>query len=400
MHIRTFRAPTLQDALANIRHEMGPTASVLHTRRIPAGLWGILGRTQIEVTAGVRDYKIHANESPHGAITSDQFCLPGEDSSPRMQAVNVRDLENVAHASNRLGSASASQGNHRPFTHSGHSDLLQRLLDSGIVSSVAHRWVERVQRSTTDTTAGLRHGLLDSLRQVVASEVAIGSPIQVEPNERRIVALVGPTGVGKTTTIAKLAANHRLRHQHRVGLVTIDTFRIAAVEQLRSYAQIMDLPMEVVERPEEMPRALGRLGDLDLILIDTAGRSPRSEARIEQLFDFMNIAHPHETHLVLGANMASSAIARTLKGFAPVNPTSIIVTKLDEIDETAELISSIVPAISGNSLTSSHQTSLPLSYLTDGQQVPDDIAPATLMALLDRLISEPVSQSRMSETAA
>ncbi len=103
------------------------------------------------------------------------------------------------------------------------------------------------------------------------------------PGERRLVALVGPTGVGKTTTIAKLAANFHLREHRRVGLITVDTYRIAAVEQLRTYADIIDLPMEVVSTPREMRQAVERLSDLDLILMDTAGRSPRDEVKIQEL---------------------------------------------------------------------------------------------------------------------
>ena len=100
-----------------------------------------------------------------------------------------------------------------------------------------------------------------------------------EADKCRVVALVGPTGVGKTTTIAKLAANYRLREKRRVGLITVDTYRVAAVEQLRTYADIIDLPMEVVATPREMREAVARMSHLDLVLMDTAGRSPRDEVQ-------------------------------------------------------------------------------------------------------------------------
>ncbi len=121
-----------------------------------------------------------------------------------------------------------------------------------------------------------------------------------------MVALVGPTGVGKTTTIAKLAANFRLRDGIRMGLVTVDTYRIAAVEQLRTYAEIIDLPMKVVTSPREMRRALEELQGLDLILIDTAGRSPRDELKIQELKSLLNEAQVDEVHLVLSLTVAAS----------------------------------------------------------------------------------------------
>ena len=114
-----------------------------------------------------------------------------------------------------------------------------------------------------------------------------------------MVALVGPTGVGKTTTVAKLAANFKLAHGARVGLVTVDTYRIAAVEQLKTYAEIIDLPLAVVNDPAEMARALDELGAVDLVFIDTAGRSPRDEVKIRELAEFLRQARPDEIHLVL-----------------------------------------------------------------------------------------------------
>ncbi len=137
---------------------------------------------------------------------------------------------------------------------------------------------------------------------------------ELKSGDRRIVALVGPTGVGKTTTVAKLAAGFRIEARRRVGLLTIDTFRIAAVQQLRAYAEIMDLPMEVVEKPDQMKPALDRLGDVDLVLIDTAGRSPRSDARIDQLVELLRSAQPDETHLVLSSTNSASSIQLALRG--------------------------------------------------------------------------------------
>jgi flagellar biosynthesis protein FlhF len=178
------------------------------------------------------------------------------------------------------------------------------------------------------------------------------------------VALVGPTGVGKTTTIAKLAANYRLREKQRVGLITVDTYRIAAVEQLRTYADIIDLPMEIVSTPREMHQAVARMADLDLILMDTAGRSPRDEVKIQELKSLLGEAAPDEVHLVLSSVASAASLVKTAEQFAAVGTTSLVLTKLDEA------------ASLGNLLTLVRGSGLPLSYLTHGQNVPDDIAAA------------------------
>jgi flagellar biosynthesis protein FlhF len=196
---------------------------------------------------------------------------------------------------------------------------------------------------------------------MLASELMVSGPIEALPGQGRGVALVGPTGGGKTTTIAKLAANYRLRENKRVGLITVDTYRIAAVEQLRTYADIIDLPMEIVSTPREMREAIARMSDLDLILMDTAGRSPRDEVKIQELKSMLAEAEPDEVHLVLSAVGGARSLAMTAERFATVGTTSLLITKLDEA------------TVLGNLLSVTRKCGLPISYLTDGQNVPDDI---------------------------
>src|SRR5262249_33543235 len=152
----------------------------------------------------------------------------------------------------------------------------------------------------------------------------------VAPEKCRLVALVGPTGVGKTTTIAKLAANYRLREKKRVGLITVDTYRVAAVEQLRTYADIIDLPMGVVATPREMRGAVQRMKHLDLVLMDTAGRSPHDDIRIQELRSLLAEAEATDVLLVLSATTGTKSLAATAERFADVGTTGLLLTKLDE----------------------------------------------------------------------
>ena len=397
MHIRTFRANSLQDALEQIRSQMGPDASVLHTRQVRDGLMGWLGRTYVEVTAGLKDSDgndivgpVANDQNPEG-----QSTFEGQTNGAGQGGSDFRNLEtNNEFPTSRFNVVSAASEMPQPSVQSQVSfedslpgplrTYFDELLSQGVLRKVAERWMMGTVSfaASLGETAGDSLGSsipwLEHLQRSVGRELRIGSPIMTQPGDRRIVALVGPTGVGKTTTVAKLAAGFRLEARRRVGLLTIDTFRIAAVQQLRAYADIMDLPMEVVEKPEQMRPALGRLGDVDLVLIDTAGRSPTSDARIEQLVELLRSAQPDETHLVLSGTSSVPSIEQTIRGFAPIRPTSAIVTKLDETPNLAGVLSAIV--------ATNKEAGISLSYTTDGQQVPDDISIADASSLLSRLL--------------
>lgn len=412
MHIRTFRAESLQDALETIRQQMGPDASVLHTRQVRDGWMGWLGRTYVEVTAGLKDNgdRVLAGSEeidvrPIGRNSPDQslgFSAPASHDSRPPTPDSLSPPSDPSLLQNRLVRNSQASQRHIPALQdydqqssvsatteselpAGLQAYAAELRLMGVHPETAARWVGATISfasslgELSSEAAMASAPWLEHLQRSVGRELTIGSPIQTPPGDRRIVALVGPTGVGKTTTVAKLAAGFRLQAKRRVGLLTIDTFRIAAVQQLRAYADIMDLPMEVVERPDQMRPALGRLGDVDLVLIDTAGRSPRSDARIEQLVEMLRSAQPDETHLVLSGTSSATSAATTISGFAPVRPTSAILTKIDEAPQIAPVLSALASA--------DGRPGLPISYTTDGQQVPDDISMAERSYLLGRLLS-------------
>ena len=209
---------------------------------------------------------------------------------------------------------------------------------------------------------------------MVESDIRVAGPIAITPGRCRLVALVGPTGVGKTTTIAKLAANFRLKEKRRVGLITVDTYRIAAVEQLRTYADIIDLPMHVVSTPREMRETVEKMSHLDLILLDTAGRSPKDEIRLQELKAFVGEAGADEVHLVLSSVADARTLQQTAERFAAIGVTSLILTKLDE----AHGLGNLLPLL--------RSSGLPLSYVTDGQDVPDDIQTADARRLASTIL--------------
>ncbi|MEL6108222.1 MAG: flagellar biosynthesis protein FlhF [Planctomycetota bacterium] len=335
MQIKVFRAANLQAALEEIRESLGPNASVLKTRQCRDGWMGWLGRSYVEVTASASDT---------------ESALPTGDA--------------------RLAESSLA------LPHSaGAWNEEEDLLSLGVSPATVERWMRSTAGFLSAIGETAHVSRLEHLKQTVAREIRLSGPIQIPRQGRRVVALVGPTGVGKTTTIAKLAAGFRVRAQRRVGLLTIDTFRIAAIQQLRAYAQIMDLPMSVVESAEQMPRALAQLGDVDLILIDTTGRSPKGDHQLDGLAELLRTARPDETHLVVSATSTAAVVQSALEGFASAQPTAAIVTKLDETPYTAGVLSALTTG-----------GGFPISYITNGQQVPEDIAVATTDHLVARLL--------------
>jgi flagellar biosynthesis protein FlhF len=254
-------------------------------------------------------------------------------------------------------------------------ELIAELIEAEVPESDARELVDAARAVASPGTSNLpdaRKNLIAELDRIIPD----GHAILVDPGRPRTVALVGPTGVGKTTTIAKLAANFRVRDQRRVGLITVDTYRIAAVEQLRTYAEIMDLPMEVVSTPRQMADAIARFADLDLILIDTAGHSPHDAIHLQQLKSLLAEAKADEIQLVISSVASTPHLKQIVRKFQLLTPTSLIITKLDE----ATGLGNLVPVM--------RQAALPVSYLTCGQSVPDDIVLVEKLKLLPVMLGQ------------
>ncbi|HLO39724.1 MAG TPA: flagellar biosynthesis protein FlhF, partial [Phycisphaerales bacterium] len=206
-----------------------------------------------------------------------------------------------------------------------------RLLDSGVDVPTAQTIIASVRDALGPSdlehdARAVRLKVLEAIAHLIPC-AALPAPSGDAP---QVIALIGPTGVGKTTTIAKLAADHALRKHRRVALITADTYRIGAVDQLRAYAQIIGIPLHVAATPEDMTLALSRCADADIILIDTAGRSPSDHQRLDELAPILDAAHPAHRVLVLSAAASDTAIERTTRRFSDLNPDRIILSKLDE----------------------------------------------------------------------
>ncbi len=356
MDIRTFRARSINDALQQVRQQLGDDAKVLHTRVKNGGflasmIWG----QQIEVAATVG-----AKPVEPVAIETDFDFRAQYRTQLAESADSQTELDDLfsTHSAAREPAGLPEQL----------FQLFAELIEADVDETVARRIVGVL--SVSDSVGYTREILVDHL----LGSVTTTGPITVGQKRPRVVALVGPTGVGKTTTIAKLAASFRLRENRRVGLITVDTFRVAAVEQLRTYADIIDLPMEVVATSTELRAAIHSMQHLDLILMDTAGRSPRDVVRIHELRHMLAAAEADDVLLVLSTTASDRSLTATCREFAPVGTTAVVLTKLDEAMSLGHLVGVL------------EEARLPVCYLTDGQNVPDDIAVAESETLVRRLL--------------
>lgn len=407
----------MAQALALVKRDLGSDAVVLHTRSYKrGGLLGFGARTVVEVTAGKGSEVVRArrrNTAPSRAAAlpkrrpviaqadPKQHVAAGDlirktyaaakaeiEQSRHLQATGnaivanhqaagvvtapiapdnaqlVNEMNAVKHMVSRMmhqqqtGAAPSSlpKGLNQQYT---------ALLQQEVACELADEVVANVRRELSEEQL---HDV-DVCRDAVRKQLAGYMPTEQEADDTsgskdgrpRVIALVGPTGVGKTTTVAKLAATFKLKHKKNVALITLDTYRIAAVDQLQTYAGIIGVPLHVVLKPEEIPKALEKCARYDVVLIDTAGRSQRDDERLTQLGEFLEAAKPDETHLVLSSTCSQQVLMETIERFSRVHTDRIIFTKLDEAVTFGVLLNVLGKADKR------------LSYMTTGQEVPHQI---------------------------
>jgi flagellar biosynthesis protein FlhF len=388
MNLQTFKATTMAQALSQVKHTLGADAVILHTRTYQRRHWmGLRCREVVEITAG------KGNRSAKGDHPAPRRPRP----APQIPAA-YRAVASSSAAAQHSPKPSPPGQQLLQTPAAGHAIMLNLTQEMGQLRSMVKDLVVQTRQKQVPN---IPEHLFEYYTQLISSQVAeelAGQIIQTLHIELRpehfaqpefvrrkladqlekllptagpivrtktigphVVALVGPTGVGKTTTIAKLAANLKLREKHRVGLITLDTYRIAAVDQLRKYADIIGSPLKVVGSPEDLREAVASMGDCDFILIDTAGRSPNDTLKINELRNFLAAVEPDEVHLVLSTTASQACVELAIERFSAVRVDKIIFTKLDEAAHV------------GVVLNVARKVNKALSYVTTGQDVPDDI---------------------------
>jgi len=360
-NVKTYQAATMAQALAQVKKELGRDAVILRTRSYRKGrLWGLFGGRDIwEVKASSNARSVEGSYYPHpheGAKEPVGVRAPEPVAGSEVDA-QVGQIRRMVEALLAMQSAPSQMPTEL-------KSLREHLLSQDVYEEIAVDILRNLSQNLTGKELEAPDILGEHLLDRLAERILTRDCSREEVDGCKICALIGPTGVGKTTTIAKLAANHKLREGKRVGMITIDTYRIAAVDQLKIYAEIIDVPLHVVLTAGELKSAIESMRDYDVILIDTAGRSQYDRLRLSQLSGFIKAANPHDVHLVMAATAGRAAMNSTLERFVQLGANSVIVTKLDEATTC------------GSVLNIADAGKLPISFVTTGQDVPDDIQPA------------------------
>jgi len=365
IQVKRIVAPTYAEALIKAKNELGMDALIVDSKKIRVGgFLGLFQKSMTELTVAVDRPDEPAAPATGGGSTAVRTAVPAPGpsaaASPQaaLPASTVASLERelaaLRRAVNRLASRQEQEAALSRLTAYGRH-VYDTLVDRGVEPDAALE----ISLNLTDESQG-RAGLQAALIRTLGPFERIA----VRPGQRRVAALVGPTGAGKTTTLAKLAAHFALNMGHKVGLITADSFRIAAIEQLRTYGDILGIPVNVVDSPADMARALRETADCDLVLVDTGGRNHKDAGRMAELKETLSILRPDETHLVISLTANPRDAYEWLDYYGPLGVNRLLFTKLDEA------------ASPGLMVNLRRRCSYPVGYITFGQSVPDDIMPA------------------------
>ena len=379
MIIRSFKARTIEEAKAMIRGSLGPGALIIQVRPIKqGGIFGLMGSGAVEVVAA-SDADDDGGEGRTQGSSLRGFHRGAERTPDRNEAGSIAEASGeprFLEAIRREAAATAAMPASVAVTSS-FRRLHDRLVEQGVLPKLARALVEEaVCRFPSSPFAEKFPNVADRLESASREDVlqaltgAVAKTVRVERSAKpasgpKVIALVGPTGVGKTTTIAKLASIAKLRHGLSTALATIDTYRIGAVDQLRTYAELLAVPLAVVQRPEQMKQAMESFSDKAVVFVDTIGRSPRDEERVNSLRPFFDRLPNLETHLVVSCTAKHEDVLLAHGAFSRLPLKRLIFSKVDEA------------ASFGPVYNLADQSQVPLSYLTVGQEVPDDIEVTT-----------------------
>lgn len=379
MQIKTYTAENMQEAFYKVKREMGNDAVILQTKRVKkGGFLGLFAKTMVEVVAA-NDVKLSTNINKPKLSKNLLKRSKLKESSKNVESKSldnlkadiseVKDLIRALHK--KQDKSINSQKNNFPQPLQKYYAIMKDMyVEPSIIENILENTSEILSEDDLDNEKKVN----DVIKNQIKSKIGKAKPIKLQDNNNTIVAFVGPTGVGKTTTIAKIAANYTLYHDKKVAMVTADTFRVGAVEQLKLYGNLLEIPVVVVYSPDEIRDILQNLKEYDLVLVDTMGSSPNNKMQIKKIKGFLEKLNPTDVHMVMSAVTKTEDIDDILENYQELDYKKLIVTKLDETTTYGFIMNAL------------NMTGCNLSYITAGQNVPEDIEIADIEKITDLIL--------------
>lgn len=351
MIIKRYIVDNMNEAMTRIRYELGNDAVIVSQRKIrQRGIIGFLKPKKIEVTAAVDD------KSKKGKESLDK------DKNESLQK-EINELKEM------MASLLGQKEQPKKKTQD-RNKTKQRLLENDIPIEIIEDIYKSIKENNDNKKVNSKM-IEKEIKSVIEKMIKIN-----EKKNCRIQVFVGPTGVGKTTTIAKIASMYSLYQQKKVGLITIDTYRIGAVEQLKTYSDILGIPFKVALSIKDIPKAIEEMNECDVILVDTTGRNCKNMMQISETRKYVETINADIVHLVLSMTTKQGDIKKIIENYKAVNYNSLILTKVDET------------LTYGSILTSCFYGNVPISFITTGQNVPEDIEEAEKDRLLKLVLGD------------
>jgi flagellar biosynthesis protein FlhF len=387
MRLKSYFAESVEAAIEQARRELGPEAMLLNSREaLPEARY--LGRYEV----------VFARPAAEPAGRPSPAKSDGEDPAVAKLSREVawlrEQMERMAASVARARAATAGAAHPEAFR-----EVLARLADAGVGAEIQEELAARLW-ARGEAEALLRAGNAEGIGELVRAE--LGRMFSVDPRLGRedggaqVVALVGPPGSGKTTTLVKLAVAYGLKRRRPVQMISMDTWRIGGAEQLRTFAAILGVGFQALETPGALARALEEHRHKGLVLIDTPGQSARDMWAGEDLAAFLAACPEVDTHLTLTASMKAADLRRAVERYERFRPSKLLFTHVDETRSIGTILNEAV------------RTAKPISFLTHGQQIPEDLVEASREGILDLVLSgwgdetgsEPWSESALWRPAA
>jgi len=364
MLVKRYHAKDMQQAMDTVIRELGSDAVILNSRKFrKKGIKNLFRKPILEVMVAYDPAnvpavkKLNASQNPQGAEKA-QRAKPASAGGDQFDRLDKRIDSIDEMLSGFIEKFSFVK---REITYDfpeEMQDLLQKMIGNQVREELAHslaKQADQIMRKQPESSAA------EVLEHLILEQLGRPEPIFHKKFTQKVILVLGPTGVGKTTTIVKLAADFSVKQKKKVGIINTDTYRIGAQEQLQTYADILGVPLQVIYWADELKAALEGMSDRDIIFVDTAGKRPGDEQHKEDILEMVRILKPEDTLLCLSASTGFASIKEMVDTYGFVDEYRLLITKLDETKYRGQL------------LNISWYTQKPLAYVTTGQNVPDDI---------------------------